>query len=163
MTSQQNYPTPRYHDHASDLCLLNTNEGPCICDVLQIQESRGYSHGRISSAADILSRIPEYGEENDTRKAENLEDLEDRPEDILTRLVWMEAMAISADIALGDSKVELDGMLAETELLCEHHDVYFDRNICPPPCGAMHTYCADCGANLDECALDRGPENGIPL
>lgn len=34
---------------------------------------------------------------------------------------------------------------------CEHWDTWFDRTYCPEPCGGMHTYCADCGENLDYC------------
>lgn len=28
----------------------------------------------------------------------------------------------------------------------------FDRNICPEPCGYMHSYCARCGVRQDPCA-----------
>jgi hypothetical protein len=28
----------------------------------------------------------------------------------------------------------------------------FDRNICPDPCGYMHSYCATCGVRQDPCA-----------
>lgn len=28
----------------------------------------------------------------------------------------------------------------------------FDRNICPEPCGYMHSYCATCGVRQDPCA-----------
>lgn len=33
-------------------------------------------------------------------------------------------------------------------------DIWFDRDVCPPPCGVMHTRCATCGEALDEC-VDR--------
>jgi len=28
---------------------------------------------------------------------------------------------------------------------------WFDRTICPPPCGAMHSYCDTCGKRQDPC------------
>jgi len=37
---------------------------------------------------------------------------------------------------------------------CGSRDVWFDRTVCPDPCGAMHTCCADCGRPLDPCLLD---------
>jgi len=38
---------------------------------------------------------------------------------------------------------------------CTHEDSWFDRSICPEPCGRMHYYCANpnCGELLDPCAL----------
>lgn len=42
---------------------------------------------------------------------------------------------------------------------CRHDDpsadTWFDRTICPEPCGGMHTRCADCGKALDCCPLER--------
>lgn len=32
----------------------------------------------------------------------------------------------------------------------------FDRCVCPPPCGAMHSYCGTCGARQDPCAHELG-------
>lgn len=34
---------------------------------------------------------------------------------------------------------------------CPHEHDYFDRSICPEPCGAMHYRCTDCGWALDYC------------
>ena len=39
---------------------------------------------------------------------------------------------------------------AET-IPCEHPDEWFDRTICPEPCGMMHYYCTECGEPQDRC------------
>lgn len=36
---------------------------------------------------------------------------------------------------------------------CYHVDTWFDRAICPEPCGAMHTVCVDCSEILGGCPL----------
>lgn len=33
-------------------------------------------------------------------------------------------------------------------------DNYFDRSLCPEPCGMMHTCCRACDATLDECYFE---------
>lgn len=38
---------------------------------------------------------------------------------------------------------------------CDHRNQYFDREICPEPCGRMHYFCDDCGECADECEWDR--------
>lgn len=38
---------------------------------------------------------------------------------------------------------------------CEHVETWFDRTICPEPCGGMHTRCTACGEALDHCAIER--------
>jgi len=35
---------------------------------------------------------------------------------------------------------------------CEHRSTTFSRDICPDPCGVMHTYCDDCDGMVDRCA-----------
>lgn len=35
---------------------------------------------------------------------------------------------------------------------------YFDRTICPEPCGMMHYYCTVCGARDDTCVHDEVPD-----
>lgn len=30
---------------------------------------------------------------------------------------------------------------------------WFDRTICPEPCGTMHYYCTECGAQDHPCAV----------
>jgi len=35
---------------------------------------------------------------------------------------------------------------------CQHRSTTFSRDICPDPCGVMHTLCLGCWATLDECA-----------
>lgn len=35
---------------------------------------------------------------------------------------------------------------------CPHPDSWFDREICPEPCGTMHDRCTDCGVAVDGCA-----------
>lgn len=35
---------------------------------------------------------------------------------------------------------------------------YFDRSLCPEPCGSMHSYCDTCGKRQDPCAHDDTPE-----
>lgn len=42
---------------------------------------------------------------------------------------------------------------------CDHSDNWFDRSICPEPCGMMHTYCTLCGDTLDYCALASSADN----
>lgn len=34
---------------------------------------------------------------------------------------------------------------------CQHRDTTFSRDICPDPCGVMHTSCDDCGEMVDAC------------
>lgn len=40
---------------------------------------------------------------------------------------------------------------------CQHEDTWFDRSICPEPCGAMHTICSDCGFIFGGCQLYSQP------
>ena len=40
---------------------------------------------------------------------------------------------------------------------CLHPDSWFDRTICPDPCGSMHHVCTECGLPTDECVW-RSPE-----
>jgi len=35
----------------------------------------------------------------------------------------------------------------------EVHDTWFDREMCPPPCGMMHTRCQWCGRAVDGCVF----------
>lgn len=46
---------------------------------------------------------------------------------------------------------------------CDHPapdlDTWFDRSVCPEPCGAMHTRCTACGTALGGCPLDAAPAN----
>lgn len=35
---------------------------------------------------------------------------------------------------------------------CQHRSTTFSRDICPDPCGVMHTYCDDCDGMVDRCA-----------
>jgi hypothetical protein len=37
-------------------------------------------------------------------------------------------------------------------------DNWFDRSICPEPCGMMHTRCSNCGHALDNCPFDSAAE-----
>lgn len=41
---------------------------------------------------------------------------------------------------------------------CTHPNEWFDRSICPDPCGSMHYYCTDCGKRMGRCALDEQRE-----
>lgn len=40
---------------------------------------------------------------------------------------------------------------------CGHdpEDNWFDRTLCPEPCGSMHTRCGECGRAHGRCPLDR--------
>jgi hypothetical protein len=38
---------------------------------------------------------------------------------------------------------------------CDPEDTWFDRSICPEPCGTMHTRCVDCGRPVDGCPHDQ--------
>jgi len=44
-----------------------------------------------------------------------------------------------------------EDMWAFCGITCIHEDTWFDRTICPEPCGTMHTYCSDCGVHLGYC------------
>ncbi len=46
---------------------------------------------------------------------------------------------------------------------CTHPNEWFDRSICPEPCGSMHYYCTDCGMRMGRCALDYVPKGDIDL
>lgn len=37
---------------------------------------------------------------------------------------------------------------------------WFDRSVCPAPCGAMHTRCKECGTALDGCPVDLAAVEG---
>jgi len=37
---------------------------------------------------------------------------------------------------------------------CTHENTWFDRNICPEPCGQMHYICEDCGQIAGTCVLE---------
>lgn len=39
---------------------------------------------------------------------------------------------------------------------CGHpsDDTWFDREVCPEPCGMMHTRCKGCGTDADGCHWD---------
>jgi len=50
--------------------------------------------------------------------------------------------------------VSQPGKEAETAHACTEFDVWFDRNVCPDPCGAMHQRCDQCGAPIGGCAND---------
>lgn len=49
--------------------------------------------------------------------------------------------------------------------VCEHCDAaqgtWFDRSVCPEPCGSMHTRCTACGMALDECTFDTEEFTGL--
>lgn len=36
---------------------------------------------------------------------------------------------------------------------CEESDVWFDRTICPEPCGSMHNVCTECGRIKGYCPV----------
>ncbi|QES45232.1 hypothetical protein DEJ49_33370 [Streptomyces venezuelae] len=38
-------------------------------------------------------------------------------------------------------------------ITCPHPSTWFDRSVCPEPCGSMHERCARCGRAVDDCAL----------
>lgn len=39
-------------------------------------------------------------------------------------------------------------------LTCKHQHSYFDRELCPEPCGSMHYRCDDCGKTIGGCPLE---------
>lgn len=48
-----------------------------------------------------------------------------------------------------------------THLNCAHGGgSYFDRTVCPDPCGSMHYRCKHCGDVLDPCPPQALPEPG---
>lgn len=60
-----------------------------------------------------------------------------------------------------DHAVFVDGCyrcdLSRDEMRLPEHNCdtgWFDRVICPEPCGTMHSYCSVCGELQDECTLD---------
>lgn len=46
--------------------------------------------------------------------------------------------------------------LGSGPLSCAHTDSWFDRSICPEPCGSMHERCSHCGKALGHCRLEDG-------
>jgi hypothetical protein len=46
---------------------------------------------------------------------------------------------------------------------CQHSDTWFDRTVCPEPCGAMHDRCTTCGETVNPCALDARTTVDNPL
>jgi hypothetical protein len=38
--------------------------------------------------------------------------------------------------------------------VCTHPDTWFDRSLCPEPCGAMHDRCTTCGEVVGGCAWE---------
>jgi len=45
---------------------------------------------------------------------------------------------------------------------CPHDESWFDRSICPEPCGTMHDYCVKCGECVDPCYW-RSPKGELVL
>ena len=45
------------------------------------------------------------------------------------------------------------------ESTCGHPDTWFDRTLCPEPCGSMHDRCTECGVVLGRCRLDEPSGN----
>lgn len=56
---------------------------------------------------------------------------------------------------------ELDrmGFLRPPPTCCPTPDMWFDRNICPEPCGSMHDRCNNCLTTMGGCVLESVGEN----
>lgn len=39
---------------------------------------------------------------------------------------------------------------------CAHRTIFFDRVVCPEPCGYMHSVCIACDVTLEPCAHEKG-------
>lgn len=57
----------------------------------------------------------------------------------------LDGLIVEGEEALRIALALLDG----NETACQHPTLDFDRTVCA--CGWMHTYCADCGAQIDAC------------
>jgi hypothetical protein len=44
--------------------------------------------------------------------------------------------------------------LTERFPCCKDGDIWFDRTLCPKPCGSMHDRCDACGRAVDGCAIE---------
>lgn len=44
---------------------------------------------------------------------------------------------------------------------CQHRNSTFSRDICPEPCGVMHTSCDDCGETLEGCAHNHMDQESV--
>jgi hypothetical protein len=78
----------------------------------------------------------------------------------ITEQVWISDQNLSAavDIAervMGAADYARGAPQRAREAACPHTDEWFDRTICPEPCGSMHYYCTECGKRMDGCAHDR--------
>lgn len=91
---------------------------------------------------------------------------------VVGRPVTMTALRDLPQTYLVDSLDEAVSVVLDLGLACEpaHFDQapgqggdvhvcdtgFFDRTVCPEPCGTMHSYCthADCGARAETCAHD---------
>lgn len=56
--------------------------------------------------------------------------------------------------AAGETLDEKADRLRAEQGPCRHDDTWFDRTICPEPCGAMHTRCTNCSRALDRCWIE---------
>lgn len=71
------------------------------------------------------------------------------PED---RYRVMDALSVISEIV---SRLSNEG--------CSHDETYFERIMCPEPCGSMHTYCSACGVALEPpCPLPERYPLGSP-
>lgn len=44
-----------------------------------------------------------------------------------------------------------------TDGACHHEACWYDRTICPEPCGMQHSYCTDCGDRFEPCRFAGDP------
>lgn len=69
--------------------------------------------------------------------------------------VWdeVDGSGVASEVTLSDPAVIV-------QLAIGHkcfEDVWFDRSVCPAPCGAMHHRCTDCGRAQGHCAYEMYP------
>ena len=120
----------------------DAEDEPCICDAIQMAYARGVK-GRRLEVLDALGRG--YGEGYSEGRAD------------AERAVWLELSRHFGDFG-GDSFTAALLKAAREGEGCLHEDTWFDRTVCPEPCGSMHTICSTCGYIIDDCPLNKDAE-----
>ncbi|MFE0472579.1 hypothetical protein ACFW2V_13290 [Streptomyces sp. NPDC058947] len=67
------------------------------------------------------------------------------------RIVWPERADEMQPGMKARPKRLTDGAPSNAPHACIEFDTWFDRAVCPDPCGQMHQRCTSCGAALDGC------------
>jgi hypothetical protein len=52
--------------------------------------------------------------------------------------------------------MRIHNAMASDRERCQHPDSWFDRAICPEPCGSAHNRCSRCGSAVNGCIFEEG-------